>query len=353
MQIAQFEIFLIYDSMRKLLLTIGAFIAAMAILGCVNAGKQKNGEAEQKDSLAIRQPWEKYEGEQKQQKNAEEQQQEEEVAFKNTYMLPHQTGHAAPGFKRTEKKYVSPYTKEITSTFMIDEPEDSLESRSDIMNWLVKRITKSVREDKALLSENPPKQIYSGDPCDANGIGQAVADFFFREMHKDGGDTLGLTMYYDMDLSAMPITDSIITYIKFSYYGSGFREFRQEEAISYDIARKQEVDWDYLFKPQHWKAVETLFFQAVQKDDKFRHEHHDIETLEDVEEFFREGFYVSYDPVANPFRMPLPSLVKEGVLFSFQFEEIGCVASGAFHFVLPYKDVKPYLTEEARQSLGL
>ena len=41
------------------------------------------------------------------------------------------------------------------------------------------------------------------------------------------------------------------------------------------------------------------------------------------------------------------------MVFSFQPYELSGFADGTFHFTLPYQDLKPYLTDEAKQLLAI
>ena len=51
--------------------------------------------------------------------------------------------------------------------------------------------------------------------------------------------------------------------------------------------------------------------------------------------------------------VPRPGLGEKGVVFSFQPYELSGFADGTFHFTLPYQDLKPYLTDEAKQLLAI
>jgi len=54
--------------------------------------------------------------------------------------------------------------------------------------------------------------------------------------------------------------------------------------------------------------------------------------------------------------VPLPgctSLTEEGVLFTYVPYEIASYAAGTITFIIPYKSISPYLTEEVRRLVGL
>ena len=48
-----------------------------------------------------------------------------------------------------------------------------------------------------------------------------------------------------------------------------------------------------------------------------------------------------------------PTLVDDGVRFDYQQYEIGPYAMGIVSFTIPYADIKPWLTEQAKQLAGV
>lgn len=53
------------------------------------------------------------------------------------------------------------------------------------------------------------------------------------------------------------------------------------------------------------------------------------------------------------FELPDGSLTDSGVVFSFQPYEIDCWAAGAYHFIVPYKKLLPYMTPKARRLIDI
>ena len=51
------------------------------------------------------------------------------------------------------------------------------------------------------------------------------------------------------------------------------------------------------------------------------------------------------------FELPDGALTNDGVVFSFQPYEIDCWAAGAYHFIVPYKKLQPYLTPKVKELL--
>lgn len=54
-----------------------------------------------------------------------------------------------------------------------------------------------------------------------------------------------------------------------------------------------------------------------------------------------------------PLPQDTPCPQKDGICFTYGQYEIACYAAGMPSFVISYKNIKPYLTEEAKQLLGL
>lgn len=52
------------------------------------------------------------------------------------------------------------------------------------------------------------------------------------------------------------------------------------------------------------------------------------------------------------FELPEGALTETGIVFSFQPYEIDCWAAGAYHFIVPYNKIMPYLTTKAKTICG-
>ena len=53
------------------------------------------------------------------------------------------------------------------------------------------------------------------------------------------------------------------------------------------------------------------------------------------------------------FELPDGVLTESGVVFSFQPYEIDCWAAGAYHFIVPYKQLMPYLTSGTKRLIDV
>ena len=68
-------------------------------------------------------------------------------------------------------------------------------------------------------------------------------------------------------------------------------------------------------------------------------------------EAVREQLFVEDGPIPLPAWTPYPT--EEGLAFVYQQYEIASYAAGMPAFTLPYEDIAPWLTADARQLLGL
>ena len=159
------------------------------------------------------------------------------------------------------------------------------------------------------------------------------------------------TYYRDVCLRAWHVTRKYVTVLKYTNeYMNGVHGYFTEELASYCPETRREIDWDYLFKPECRQQVLDVFLHTARtstKDAKW-----DGTT---PYEYIAQAF-MPYDDDGNPLgkmQMPRPGLGEKGVVFSFQPYHLGGFADGVFHFSVPYKELKPYLTDEAKSLLEI
>ncbi len=89
--------------------------------------------------------------------------------------------------------------------------------------------------------------------------------------------------------------------------------------------------------------IRSLLVEEVKKLPKYKEWHPNIE------EFLCVGD--ENDQASGMRRLPQPGLSDKGVVFSFQPYTVSCYAAGTFHIMIPYEQLKPYLTERAKWCL--
>lgn len=117
-----------------------------------------------------------------------------------------------------------------------------------------------------------------------------------------------------------------------------------------------------LFNKQSGKEVSKLLVKGAEKKMQKLLIKGLIQYFSDFGEKYNEqniweqlqiGGDISEGPKLIPLPQDTPCPQKDGLCFTYGQYEIACYAAGMPSFVIPYDKVKPYLTEEAKQLLGL
>ena len=175
-------------------------------------------------------------------------------------------------------------------------------------------------------------------------------DKLHYELDVDMNDPMG-TYYRVVCLRAWHVTQKYVTVLKYTNeYTNGVHGYFTEELVSYDPETRREIDWDYLFKPKCRQQVLDVFIHTARtsiKDAKWD----ETTPYENIAHAF-----IPYDDDGNPLgkmQMPRPGLGVKGVVFSFQPYHLGGFADGVYHISVPYQELKPYITEEAKRLLEI
>ena len=128
-----------------------------------------------------------------------------------------------------------------------------------------------------------------------------------------------------------------------------------EKFYSLDISNGRKLTNIDLFLPNASKKVKMLLFETMLNDPKYSASYQNLTSVKDVEERIEGWQSLGYEYAAcdesdreSRFEMPDGALANEGIMFSFQPYEIDCWAAGAYHFIVPYSKLTPYLTPEAK-----
>ncbi len=245
-----------------------------------------------------------------------------------------------------------PYHDTAYVAISIDIPKETKERRDAVMKWLLRQIPRDAVTDITDLYVTPKEtgvKMDDIDPNDVKKVGLQVADFFFHQAYTCDMAFLGGELSYTLYLEAKPITKDLLSYVKHS--SCSWWE-RTEEVVTYDMANKEEVDWDYLFKPHYRKEVEDLLFREIMEDNSFMMEHDSIKTLDDVRAYFEKKEYCQ-DMYGHtvPFHFPRPGLIKNNVIFSFRQGTIMDWERRTRIYTIRFEDVRPYLTDKAKEKL--
>ena len=252
-------------------------------------------------------------------------------------------------FQRFKKDHWLDSIHSILHHFSVDFPTPSISHNNEINTWIVNKVNQSTNEH---VETEQYKYIYKGEKIEPASLAQFAADRYFDLVHHEYANSEELPHYLHMNfnLRARILTHQFVTFQQTIHsHGGGAHGYFTEKLISYDFINKQEIDCEYLFKPQYKKDIEKLFIDCVCNDLKFAYMENANDRNAVIEKFSMR------DENNNPsgeLILPQPGLTKEGIVFSFQPYDISSYAAGTFHFIIPYENVKPFLTEKGKLCIG-
>lgn len=244
--------------------------------------------------------------------------------------------------------------------FEIDFPKKLNKFNDNIRKWLIWLIEDAYNYGIRISSGNDVHSSfrkikyngnrYEGNIRDVKALGKHASYVFVEGMEKEFDDD---PMYIPLKFGSMSLrlvstNGKYFSYQRYKYdYGGGVHGYPTQEIISFDPENNEEIDWDYLFKNNDDKIL-SLFYKAVHKDRHYQE--WEDKSLEEIKKIFETG---CDEMVEGNLILPTPGLTDEGVVFSFQPYYLSCFAAGCFHFTIPYKDLEPYMTENAKRLLNL
>ena len=188
---------------------------------------------------------------------------------------------------------------------------------------------------------------------DKKALLRRSADCYFAVVREDHDiDDYPINYFIrNISLRAWHHTDKFVTILKYIYdYNGGAHGYFTEQLVSYNPAKKRVIEWDDLFRPACRGQVVQALCDAIVASPKYK------ATGRTYDEKFLRGMF-TFDEreslSSDRLLVPRPGLGEKGVVFSFQPYELSGFADGTFHFTLPYQDLKPYLTDEAKQLLAI
>ena len=255
--------------------------------------------------------------------------------------------YLSPSFHRFKKSHWMDSIHLNLYHFCIDLPDSSVTHANEINSWIVKKVTETANDydDSQLYNHK-----YKGRNNDPEALARFAANCFFDGIrHESAFEELPNRFHMNLDLRIRFMTKQIVTYQRTTHsYSGGAHGYFTERLISYDYINKQEIDWDYLFEPQHKKDVEKLFIDCVCDDTKYAY----MEDSKDRDAvIWKFSLKDEDDNPTGEFSLPQPGLTQDGIVFSFQPYDISFFAAGAFHFTIPYEKVKTFLTHKGKQCI--
>lgn len=260
------------------------------------------------------------------------------------------------GFTRYRKTQVADFGNLVLYSHEVDYPDRTVTHGQEITRWLTNLML--VRNAPVQRQTIWPGYIvyrydygnglpYRGNASDKEALADFLTHCYFDTVKADYGSNIEdypAELYSNLSLRAVACNDRYVTYYLYTNdYLGGAHGYYTERLISYDPIHRQEIDWQYLFKPQSVEAVMRLVEAVAERSEEYNYWNACINGGLDV--------YDNQGELTDEKELPDIGLSREGVVFSFQPYEIACFAAGTMHFTVPYKALEPYLTDRARWCL--
>lgn len=265
------------------------------------------------------------------------------------------------GAKRFSKSYLADFKDMVLYHMEIDYPENNTPADDNVRKWLVGLVNESMNLSEDVPAENAiliayrkrnhGDWKYKGNIRDVNAIGKfASKKYFAVKKIEYEDDEYPFCMFNDLSLRLVSSNGKYFSYQRYTHdFNGGAHGYYMEEIVSFDPSRNEEIDLDYLFKPECESQILELFYKVVKDDPKFK-QWVTTNTIAEIREHFENN---SEDLCNGNIILPQPGLTDNGVVFSYQPYAISCFAAGCFHFTIPYELLKPYMTTKAKRMLNL
>ena len=269
-------------------------------------------------------------------------------------------------FERDTMEYMGEFT------FTVDCPDSCIENREAI-NRFICNLTGISESEKAKVPGlsafyagfNPTKNyrpVYTGNANDIQCLSDFMAHKTFENWIRGGELDMGSSGSV-LALSSHIANKKFVTYAKYEYERIGTGHGMYTETFhTLDIKRGKELTNKDIFKAKSLDNVKKELFVVMAKDSHYLAWNDGIEGAGDIES--RIVGWQSPNPILEgteweepdrevKFELPDGALTDSGVVFSFQPYEIDCWAAGAFHFIVPYKQLRHYMTPEAKRLISI
>ncbi len=182
------------------------------------------------------------------------------------------------------------------------------------------------------------------------------------ENWKRGGDTNESSNAEKREIRLHVYNHNFVTYSIYEYDRIGIGHGMYTAHFStLNLSAGKKLTNKSIFKPNAVEEVKKLLFETMFNDKRYREWNKEIESPEEIEAIIYgcqspggllEGTEWEERKKEIKFELPEGALTVSGVVFSFQPYEIDCWAAGAFHFIVPYEKLMPYLTQETKTLIS-
>lgn len=208
---------------------------------------------------------------------------------------------------------------------------------------------------------NPTKYyrpVYTGNANDMKCLSDFLAHKTFENWKRGGEFGMGSS---EATLAIRPhiANERYVTFSKYEYDRQGIGHGMYTETFhTFDLNTGNRLRNIDIFKPNSFEQVKMKLFEVMAKDPHYLEWHGETVSASEIELMIEawqspspilEG--TEWEEPKREFRFELPegALTDSGIVFSFQPYEIDCWTAGAFHFIVPYKMLMPFLTQKIKE----
>lgn len=249
---------------------------------------------------------------------------------------------------------------------------DSYYEKAEKINHFICKLTETSETEKAKVSSlsafyagfNTTKYyspVYTGNTNDVQCLSDFLAHKIFENWKRGGEFGLGTN---ETTLAIRPhiANERYVTFSKYEYNRQGIGHGMYTETFhTFDMKKGNKLRNKDIFKSQSLDNVKKKLFEVMAKDPKYLEWHGDSVSPSEIEGMieawqspnpFLVGTEWEEPEREVKFELPDGAFTNSGVVFSFQPYEIDCWAAGAYHFIVPYKKLIPYLTPKAKRLIS-
>ncbi len=212
---------------------------------------------------------------------------------------------------------------------------------------------------------NPTKNyrpVYTGSANDIKSLSDFLAHKVFENWIRGGEFGIGSSAS-TLTIKPHMTNDRFITFSKYEYDRIGLGHGMYTETFhTFDLKHEKELTNNDIFKIQCLENVKMKLFEVMAQDSHYRAWNGDLTSPSEIQgriidwqspDAILEGTEWEEPERDVKFELPDGALTDSGVVFSFQPYEIDCWAAGAYHFIVPYKKLLPYMTPKAKRLIDI
>ena len=204
------------------------------------------------------------------------------------------------------------------------------------------------------------RRVYSGNENEIHELSDFLAHRTFENWKRGGEFGMGSS---DATLVIRPriANERYVTFSKYEYDREGTGHGMYTETFhTFDLKNGTKLTNNDIFESQFLDKVKVRLFEVMARDPKYLKWHSGSVSPTEIEDMIES--WQSSNPILEgteweetervvTFELPDGALTDSGIVFSFQPYEIDCWAAGAYHFIVPYKKLMPYLTSKVKDLI--